>query len=83
MTRQSNSAYDRDMGAAVTTLIAALRQAGYQVNCPVTGAVIVDGILLTGDSFERIAVTYQGDLDDVEEILAVIRELDERRQDMD
>lgn len=48
---------DRDFAAATMEIIAALREAGYTVETPVTGAVIVDGREFSSDEWDRVCAS--------------------------
>jgi hypothetical protein len=61
--RPISSSYDQDTAEAVTWAIRVLRAVGYEVECLVTGAVLVDGVEIP--DFERRAM----EAEDVAEIL--------------
>jgi hypothetical protein len=71
--RPADSAYDRDFAHATSSLIDALREAGHEVETPVTGAVIVNEIEIPSDQWDAVAVVYSQD-GDLEATMDHIRE---------
>lgn len=68
--RPFTSAYDSSFASATDRLLEALRNAGHTVETPVTGSVLMDGVEIPPAAWDRLAIEYDGDLD---EILPLIR----------
>lgn len=66
--------YDQGFIAATERLLADLQAAGHQVETPVTGSVIINGVEVKPAEWDKLAVNYGGDL---EETLAALAELEE------
>lgn len=54
------NAKDWGNARASDALIEALRAAGHTVETPVTGSVLVDGVEITPDAWERLIMAWDG-----------------------
>lgn len=72
--RPLNSSYDRMFAKSTEELLQALISAGHKVETPVTGSVIVDGVLIPRNEWDRWSVDWDGDLEWVEEQIEWKRE---------
>lgn len=71
--RPIDSSYDTRIAGSITALLSALTEAGYAVETHVTGAVSVDGRLIDAQSFERLAMLWDGTGEGIEELIEEAR----------
>lgn len=67
MSRPVDAAYDRVQASATMTLLDALRLA-HQVECPVTGTVIIDGEEVSSGAWDAMAMAWDGSADGLEDM---------------
>jgi len=72
--RPCDSGYDRRFARATQELLVALRAAGCQVETPVTRSIIVEGLEISPNAWDR-ACTWYADGESVRDILAALQEL--------
>jgi hypothetical protein len=66
---------DRDFGQATRALLDALREGGYKVETPTTGAVIIDGHEVAGERFEALAMQWaRGEYEEIGDLVDEISE---------
>lgn len=62
------SSVDNFFASETEKAIAALTEAGHDVETPCTGSVIVDGAEITSDRWDALMVVWDGDVDAIVEM---------------
>ena len=66
--RPCDSRYDMMVGGAISAFLAALSEAGHDVESHCNGAVTVDGEIIESDAFDRCAMSWDGTEEGLEDL---------------
>lgn len=67
---------DRDFAGATMTLLESLKDAGYDVETPVTGSVIVDGVEIDRVTWDKLCTSWDGTDEGLEVIEGAIEDIE-------